>query len=65
MGIGFADQEYGRILVFMGNFSSATRIYNDLVTSTDNQGNLVPKPALNPQIFRNFRPKKYFKKISK
>jgi hypothetical protein len=49
----------------MGNFSSATRIHNDLVTSTDNQGNFIPKPAHNPQIFINFRPKKYFKKISK
>ena len=49
----------------MGNFSSTTRIHNDLVTSTDNEGNFVPKPAFNPQIFRSFRPKKYFKKILK
>jgi hypothetical protein len=49
----------------MGNISSATRIHDDLVTSTDNQRNFILKPVHNPQIFRNFRPRKYFKKNSK
>jgi hypothetical protein len=49
----------------MSKISSATRIQNDLVASTDNQRNYLPKPTQRTQIFGNFRPKKYFKKISK
>ena len=52
MGIGFADRLDCRNLVFIGNISSATRSNNDLVTSTDNQENFIPKPVLTPQIFR-------------
>jgi hypothetical protein len=49
----------------MGKISFFTRIQNDLVASTDNQRNYLPKPTQRTQIFGNFRPKKYFKKISK
>jgi len=65
MGIGFADRSDCRSLVFIGNISSTTRIRDDLVTSTDNQRNFIPKRVHSPQIFRNFRPKNNFKKISK
>ena len=49
----------------MGKISFFTRIQNDLVASTDNQRNYLPKPTQRTQIFGNFRPKKYFQKISK
>jgi hypothetical protein len=49
----------------MGKISFSARIQNDLVASTDNQRNYLPKPTQRTQIFGNFRPKKYFKKISK
>ena len=49
----------------MGKISFFTRIQNDLVASTDNQRNYLPKPTQRTQIFGNFRPKKYLKKISK
>ncbi len=65
MGIGFADRSDCRNLVFIGNISSSTRIHNELVASTDNQGNSVPKAAHIAQNFGNFWPEKYFKKISK
>ena len=64
MGTGFADQEDWQILVFIGKISSVTRIHGDLVTSTDNQRNFIPKPVHNPQIFRNFWPRNNLKKIS-
>ena len=65
MGIGFADHSDYRNLVFIGNISSSTRIHNELVASTDNQENSVPKTAHIPQNLRNFCPEKYFKNISK
>jgi len=54
MGIGFADRSDCRNLVFIGNISSSTRIHNELVASTDNQENSVPKTVHIPQIFGNF-----------
>ena len=77
MGIEFADhlgrrndRLVGEVAAALGedlvlDFSSATRIHNDLVIGMDNQGNFILEPAHSPQIFRNPRPKKYFEKISK
>ena len=49
----------------MSKISSATRFHNELVASTDNQGKSLSKTVRIPQIFRIFRPKKYFQNISK
>jgi len=65
MGIEFADRSDCRNLDFIGNISSSTRIHNELVASTGNQENSVPKAAHIAQNFGNFWPEKYFKKISK